>query len=546
MKKIPTQHKQMILAFEIVILIGLLLPPSLFHSFGCTATSAIRTNYHSANGYFIDNQVIVIGTADDFQNVIDPMGLIQIEGCDLSYLESRDFKRFWGVPIYPKAGQISSLFVRSALAANQQDSLLMRLYEIPEGKSVEGVLKDINNIAGHPNLSADPNYLTRLSDSTIDPCIRTGDSGSGGGHPFGDPGMPFFDETNERYDATKAEEAFKNQWAFGNQGISLPSSMDLKGRRVNVGVFDTSPFRPREYLYKHVELAFPPPFWIKSRDAVGTPMISNHGLFVAGLIHRIAPRSKVQLIRVLDDGGCGDLWALNKALEDYTSRMSTWTGRLDKTVINLSLGIRPKDQEDSETEEKLETLKSTLTKAYQLGAIIVAAAGNDIPEDPDNPVTMQIPAKYDSVIGVAATSMDGERACYSNKGNVAAPGGGNPFNSAEPCEPRTSNWDIGLSPCSANDMANCPYGLISLAQTQYGQQYIFWSGTSFSTPLVSGLAALSFEKVGKNTRQVECLIFRQPPPRQLNDDFYAGIIDIAESFNNSDSILSACDADARP
>jgi len=52
---------------------------------------------------------------------------------------------------------------------------------------------------------------------------------------------------------------------------------------------------------------------------------------------------------------------------------------------------------------------------------------------------------------------------------------------------------------------------------------------------------LAFEKVGKNPRQVECLIFRRQPQTSLSN-INGESINVTESFDNSTSILSACDS----
>src|SRR5215208_1565812 len=308
------------IGMAILGVISLLLPQSLFHSFNCQSSRLATTN-RASNNLYLDNQVIVTGVQADVNAVVGPLGLILIEGCDLSYLNTRDNPNL-------------------NLTEEQRNSLVMQLYEIPRGSNVEDVITTINQTrTEQPELYifVDPNYLVSLSDLSTDPCGRpNSDPGSGGGHPFGDAYIPDAGTGEARI----AEGAFMNQWAFGSQGINLPSSPVFTGRGVRVAVFDTSPFRIRLPFFWRIGVALPSPMWFTGWDAAGATTVSNHGLFVAGLIHRIAPKSRIQLVQVLNDNGCGQLWALNKALEHYTSWMSGWTGNLNRTVINMSLGIR--------------------------------------------------------------------------------------------------------------------------------------------------------------------------------------------------------------
>jgi hypothetical protein len=297
---------------------------------------------------------------------------------------------------------------------------------------------------------------------------------------------------------------------------------------------------------------------------------------VAGLIHRIAPKSRIQLIRVLNDYGCGELWQIDKALQDYTSRMSAWTGYLDDTVINMSLGVidkdhqpeTPKEDEDEAEDEdpdendkptvdwdslsdKIFSLEKTINEADRLGAVIIAAAGNDSYNITEPAKEMRYPARYPNVIGVAATNSDGSLSCYSNKGDVSAPGGeGGEVTITKPdgtthkipCGPRSETWDKapgpnGSSPCNTADPANCPFILISLAQTDNGQLYIYWSGSSFAAPLVSGMAALAYEELEQ--KQVICLIYGGASHATApHPELGSGIIDIGNSF--SPTIMQKC------
>jgi Subtilase family len=499
--------------------------PRVFHSFGCEAkaqsSQLLGVPGSPPFSFYIDSQVIVIGTQADLQAVVVPLNLMPIEDCDLSYLNSR------------KAPNPD-------LTAAQRKTLVLQLYEIPAGSklpdgntaTVESVVSWIN--ANAPNkdtqkrtLFADPNYTISSFNAYGTCSLPNSGGGGGGGTAYGDPGGM------NPYDPALAENSFLDQWALGNQGINLTnmtSSLDLTGRGVKVAVFDTSPYRIKvpSIIIRRNEIAFPPPLWYTTWDAAGLTVPSNHGLFVVGQIHRIAPKSRIRLIRVLNDDGCSELWVLHKALQDYISRMSFWTGRLDRTVINLSLGVEA-------NQNAVFTLGQTLDDAYRLGAIIIAAAGNDSYAS-TNPLEMRYPAKYDNVIGVAAVDKNGVRSCYSNKGDVAAPGGtGGPDPiTSEPCVPRADTWNQGMD--CPGDMKNCKYGVISLIETRYGPRYVLWSGTSFAAPLVSGMAALAYEENDQKT--VICLIHGGNSPVAGTGPLGTGVIDIRNL--TSPTVLSLC------
>lgn len=111
-------------------------------------------------------------------------------------------------------------------------------------------------------------------------------------------------------------------------------------------------------------------------------------------------------------------------------------------IINMSLG----------TTDNAATLRSLIVQASAAGIVLVAAAGNDGDQ------TLHYPAAYSEVISVGATGQNDQIAGYSNRGatiNVMAPG-----------------TDI--------------YSTLPEGNNTYGNS----SGTSMSTPLVSGLAAL--------------------------------------------------------
>jgi len=247
----------------------------------------------------------------------------------------------------------------------------------------------------------------------------------------------------------------------------------------------------------------------------------DHGLFVAGIVTDIVwPDTSVHLIRVLNDYGVGDLFSIGHALAALPGRLlGSETPRPDepRLVVNLSLGIDlpiparllerwlPRTAANARAlAERLADVSSLLDRLHanladtvdwlhERGVLVVAATGNDALRADvtrDEPPPPRFPARYDDVLGVAAMRRDGHTpADYSNRGDLSSgswPGdvatfGGNVVAATAPNTPAVTEADDAV------------VGIFSRPTLPGGVRnrsgWVRWAGTSFSTPIISGVAA---------------------------------------------------------
>jgi hypothetical protein len=188
--------------------------------------------------------------------------------------------------------------------------------------------------------------------------------------------------------------------------------------------------------------------------------LAGHGTFVAGLIALGAPNARIMPLRVLDGDGVGSSFDAAAAI-NYAVRHGA-------RVINVSFG--------TENGRVSPILKRAIRSAYQLGVIVVAAAGNSGSEE------IAFPASDDKHV-IAVGSTDGSApAEFSNFGtsiDVSAPG---------------------------TSVLSAMPGTYDLEGTRF--RYAKWSGTSFSSGLVAAAAAtlltanavLSFDELKSRLR----------------------------------------------
>lgn len=174
-----------------------------------------------------------------------------------------------------------------------------------------------------------------------------------------------------------------------------------------------------------------------------TPQDDNgHGTRVAGIaaaesdnaigIAGIDWNAMILPVKVLDSGGNGSFATVAQGI--------VWAVDHGSNIINLSLGGT----------KVSDLLEDAINYAIQNNVLVVASSGNN------SQSSILYPARYDAVLAVGATTDQNEHATFSNYGeglDVSAPG-------------------------------------VGIYSTSIGGGYAAGSGTSFSAPQVSGLAAI--------------------------------------------------------
>lgn len=278
-----------------------------------------------------------------------------------------------------------------------------------------------------------------------------------------------------------------NSWGVKHIQAGDVQTTGNKGTGVNIGIIDSG------INYNHPELAgnYKGGYDFYYYDT--EPMdVYGHGTHVAGTVCAsdndngvtdgngnslygvvgVAPECNLYSLRVLNDDGVGywsDIiaavqWSTGATLQIQNAFTGEWlTVQGTKMgVINLSLG---KDRDPGIT------VKQAFDNAEADGVVIVAAAGNSgtVGGKGNNVI---YPAKYDSVIAVAATNPDDTRASFSSTGDkveIAAPGV-NVY----------STWNDDTSYLDPQPICN---GSVN-------ECYKYGSGTSMASPHVAGVAAL--------------------------------------------------------
>jgi subtilisin family serine protease len=199
----------------------------------------------------------------------------------------------------------------------------------------------------------------------------------------------------------------------------------------------------------------------------------GHGTMTTGLVHLVAPRARILPLKAFTSAGTGYLSNIVAALYYAVQNQAN--------VVNMSFDVSTPSA----------ALSQAVSYANQNGVVLVAAAGNENTSAPVYPAALN-----GNVMGIASTTNWDARSSFSNYGNsdvwIAAPG----------------EYIISTFP---------------------GGTYASASGTSFSSPLVAGTAALLLSAQASLNQAAAASALSHAV--QLTPDLHNGRLDVYQAVS---------------
>lgn len=544
----PIRVNRIILVI-ILLLLALLLGGLVTYR---SAAQAVRDEY------FMAGEIILAGTSTNLDALIQELQTID-PNIELTLDPDRSFSLQTLQPpaqqsLGPQTVASAALQVGSGDSACTQLSseLEINLYQLTGSTDdVEAVLNAIDQTTAGSSVLADANWVIGV------PWHPTGSPW----HPTGSPWHPTGSGQDQSQPTPATLTDYENQWAFTKIGLADAQAVNTADSLapVRVGVFDTSPLESEEIMAEtvqerpsqndlRVQIEHPKFIDTPVSPEPGSPQdieVANHGYFNASFIRELTPNSEIELIRVLTKYNRGDLATLNHALLTF---MGNANADGINAVANLSLGVPPLEPFKPfaplldwefpvpfEIQRQFNSLETVAQIGECLDVVLVAAAGNDSAE---SLTVSNYPANWGTVLGVTASGQANEQSCYANNGDVAAPGGdGGPSDEGVEdsiaCEPK-------LHLCTDGSCAYSVIGYVhpqTLAPGATATTHQHWVGTSFATPMVSGLAALVRQidpnlSAGEVREAIRCGTTKPTTPQEVAVINVAQTLRCAEEMNN--------------
>lgn len=276
--------------------------------------------------------------------------------------------------------------------------------------------------------------------------------------------------------------------------------------------------------------------------------VGDHGLFIAGIIHSLAPEAHIYLVEVINQYGIGTIESIVQGIKLVTETetvISNAEKQNTPVIVNCSFGIGflnsqelteelkkqgidftiPSPEPDPDPEQTLkefDLLKTALQRfdtAFSKSRIF-AAAGNDGAHDPATPRPQAyFPAAFKFVRGVGAVDSDGlnpsspKRVWYSNLSDVEPLDGvlvygGGMIPAATQTDPNKTNDADGILGIYLGEFPD---------KQPNTNGWAYWSGTSFATARMSGM----FARAAGKGRDVKPRLRTAPQNPDLDEDFKA-------------------------
>jgi len=281
------------------------------------------------------------------------------------------------------------------------------------------------------------------------------------------------------------------------------------GSGIKVAILDTGIDKDHPDLQANIKggVNFVSKPWWKEPDPNKWNDDNGHGTYCAGIVAAVendigvigvAPTAWLYAVKVLDRTGSGYVSDVIAGID--------WCVENNMQVISMSLG----------TNEYSQALKDACDNAYAAGLVLIAAAGNSGDGD-SNTNEVLYPAKYSSVVAVAATDINDNTPTWSAEGEeveLAAPG----------VDVR-STWRDGTYETHSGTSAACPHVSGTAALVLASSESAIQDYNGDGTPETNGDGVWTNEEVRAVIR-----VTADDLGDSGHDNFYGyGLVDTEES-----------------